>query len=170
VRTGLRHSAGFSCVWPPVTSCLRMDKGPPVVWPLRCLDPLVKPPIVRFEPGTKTKPKAVRQAYIEGSLTPWRLATSATGARSAPCKIRTDCSSVNLARLIIAPQLRGAIASKHSWLENPRTGHHWYMAFYMSNEKSSLNYLTVLRAIFFIRAVRGIRKVPSKPVLDCAAC
>jgi len=41
----------------------------------------------------------VRQAYIEGSLT-----------------------SVNLARLIIARQLRGAIASKHSWLENPRTG------------------------------------------------
>jgi len=68
-------------------------------------------------------PNFLRQAYIEGSLTPWRLATSATGDRSASCNIRTICSSVNLARFITAPQGRGAIVSKSPWPENPRTGH-----------------------------------------------
>jgi hypothetical protein len=50
------------------------------------------------------------------------LATSATGDRSASCNIRTICSSVNLARFITAPQVRGAIVSKYPWSENPRTG------------------------------------------------
>src|SRR5574343_1197581 len=59
---------------------------------------------------------------MDGSLTPWRFATSDTGALSASSNIRTICSSVNLARFIFAPPLRGAIVSNYSWPENPRTG------------------------------------------------
>jgi hypothetical protein len=51
------------------------------------------------------------------------LATSATGDRSASCNIRTICSSVNLARFITAPQVRGAIVSKSPWSENRGIGH-----------------------------------------------
>jgi hypothetical protein len=57
------------------------------------------------------------QAY-ELALLP--LATSATGTRSASCKIRTIFSSLNLLRFVTALQVWGAIVSKSPWLESPK--------------------------------------------------
>src|SRR6476646_6522095 len=53
---------------------------------------------------------------------PCRLATAATGSRSASRMIATICSSENRP-FRIAPSESGASLSTYRWSENPRAGH-----------------------------------------------
>src|SRR6187551_2554119 len=84
---------------------------------------------------------------------PCRLATAATGSRSASRMIATICSSENRP-FRIAPSESGASLSTYRWSENPGAGHGRLASV---ENRTAMSGDLLLRSDFFAATLGGLR-------------